>query len=58
MVGDEVTSDIIKDYVEKQRTKEEKEGFNLKPIKTKLQSDGTIMPRSSATVGCAVATFD
>ena len=27
-------------------------------MKTKLQSDGTIMPRSSAAVGCAVATFD
>ncbi len=27
-------------------------------MKTKLQSNGTIMPRSSAAVGCAVATFD
>ena len=27
-------------------------------MKTKLQSDGTIMPRSSAAIGCAVATFD
>ncbi len=27
-------------------------------MKTKLQSDSTIMPRSSAAVGCAVATFD
>jgi len=27
-------------------------------MKTKLKSDGTIMPRSSAAVGCAVATFD
>jgi len=27
-------------------------------MKTKLQSDGTIMPHSSAAVGCAVATFD
>jgi hypothetical protein len=27
-------------------------------MKTKLQSDGTVMPRSSAAIGCAVATFD
>lgn len=27
-------------------------------MNTKLQSDGTIMPRSSAAIGCAVATFD
>ena len=27
-------------------------------MKTELQSDGTIMPRSSAAIGCAVATFD